>query len=120
MKIKCNFKTDEPTFNGRIYPKKVFDEAMNKAIEKGLFIHSLPFADEENKIGQVNSFEENINEGIMIDATLFDTPKDRTIKTLIEADIFMAPVAGYAHVDEDNMVKDDYEISHFFVIEKEK
>lgn len=33
MEITLNFKVDEPTVNGRVYPKELFESAMNRRMQ---------------------------------------------------------------------------------------
>ena len=64
MKIKINFKADEPTVNGRIYPKEVLKKAFENRLKSSLFV-TKEFRNDttgipvEDIIGEVKDYEIN-------------------------------------------------------------
>ena len=56
MKRKLNFKADEPTLNGHIYPKDILFKALDKAITEGLPVNGNYGLFSPN-IGSVVSYE---------------------------------------------------------------
>jgi len=118
MKIKLNFKADEPTVNGRIYPKEVLKKAFDERLLNGHFFvqkyNSNDFSVKfENVFAEVKSYEIEPNSEILVDIKLLDTPiaekfKDRE---------FELTTSGSGVLEDDKKtISEGFIISHLFVV----
>ena len=114
MKIKLNFRTDEPNLNGKIYPAEMFDKAMIEAIDKGLnlYLNYQELQPNEHMIGRVNSYE-NANGELSIGVDLFDNTQGNFAKNMLTHNLVQATVAGFGRLADGEMI--DYIVSHCFL-----
>lgn len=101
MKLKSSMKCDEPNANGHIYPREVFEDALNeykkKIDEKKSFGCLYPSGDSrfdiillEHVSHIVDKIELQDDGSYECDVTILDTPKGDLLKQLIENDSGMA------------------------------
>lgn len=108
MKKELNFYYDKPTINGHIYPKELILRELN--LLKG---RKIPvFEDSGNtaglkKIGEYKDYEDS---GMKIDVHF---EKYEEIKEFVDKGNIS--VAGWGSVDENGVVKDDFELLYFFL-----
>jgi hypothetical protein len=115
MKIKVNFKTDEPTVNGRIYPKEVLKKAFDERLEGSLFVTEkfdmeavgVPVSD---IIAEVKDYEITEKNEIIVDIN----PIRR--KELLERNDIKLTTAGYASLkNNEKIVGDDFILTSLFI-----
>jgi hypothetical protein len=118
MKIKLNFKADEPTVNGHIYPKEVLKKAFDKRLSDGnFFIQQCNTKNYwiklEDVFAEVESYEIKSNSEILVDIKLLDTPVAEKFKDgNFELTIFGV---GIFEVDK-KTISEDFKVSHLFVV----
>jgi hypothetical protein len=118
MKIKLNFKADQPTVNGNVYPRKVLENAFKEKFKEPI-VH----------ITRESSYKINVKD-IVGRANDYEIDDDGTIKIIAEfypklmgdldPDKIEFSSAGYGNLTEDKVIKEDYFLSHFFICKDEK
>lgn len=118
MKIKLNFKADEPTVNGRIYPKEVLKKAFDERLLNGNFFVQQYNGDDfsikfENVFAEVKSYEIESNSEILVDIKLFDIP----IAEKFKDGNFELSTSGVGICEDDKKtIAEDFKISCLFVV----
>jgi hypothetical protein len=111
-KVKLNFKIDNPTVNGRVYPKEVLKKAIDERIEDHLFVtdtYSNP-VQVSDIIGECKDYE--INEKGEITFHIHPIGKNK-----IDFDNITLSTSGFASLDRDQVtIKDDYKLLSLFVV----
>lgn len=102
----CSFKADEPTANGRIYPKALMEKAIKEAqgkVKDGTMLVSLydkntdSFESLTHTIGVVRSLKLEHNE-TMVEFDLLDTPAAKIVADIIN-DVKIMPM-GVGEVED--------------------
>lgn len=117
MKIKLNFKADEPTLNGRIYPKEVLKKAFDERLSNGHFFvqdyHAPNYNDLRKVFAEVESYEIGPNSEILVDINLLRVP----IAEKFKDGKFELTTSGVGILKDDKKtIAEDFKILHLFVV----
>jgi len=118
MKIKLNFKADEPTVNGRIYSKEILKKAFDERLLNGNFFIQQYNGDDfsiklENVFAEVKSYEIEPTSEILVDIKLLDTP----IAEKFKDGNFELSTSGIGKLEDDKKtIAEDFTISCLFVV----
>jgi hypothetical protein len=117
MKIKLNIEVDKPTANNRVYPKEVFQKALDKNLNSkvGLPVCSEPSNDLSIDLSKVIGFSHKgeINESGEIYLEM--RPINNGFKKF---ENFEFSTQGFGTIDENGFVNDDYKLIAVFPVEK--
>lgn len=114
--VRVNFNVDEPTINGRIYPKEVFKKAMDEWMTRTVkvcydWMGAVEKPDLMSMIGQVSSYEITDDNKIMLTTQMLP----RFNEQVEELADFTLAILGT--VNEDNTVNVK-SISHAYLTPK--
>ena len=118
MKIKLNFKADEPTVNGHIYPKEVLEKAFDKRLSNGHFFVQQHTSKEfyckiEDVFAEVESYTIEPNSEILVDIKLLDVP----LAEKFQDGNFELTIFGVGIFEDDKKtISEDFKVSHLFVV----
>jgi len=116
MEVKINFKVNEPTTNGRIYPKEILKKAFDERFKHTVFITDsnddgkLDGLDVNKIIGEAKGYKINEKNEILIDVKMYERGK----KLFNNVD-FNLTTSGLGSLDKKRTIKSDFIFSHFFV-----
>lgn len=115
VNLPLNFKLGEPTVNGRIYPKEVFEKALDKKVNEALYLYNDYQRNHElsDALGIVKNYKEE-NGNFIIGVDLFEN--GFFIEELLKEKGIFVTTAGIAiFTDGDIEIKDDYELSFVYL-----
>lgn len=119
MKVHItNIIPDVPTINGRIYPRKVLEDAFAEYKDKPLFVVHSNEPNELVKLDRVGGIVkkyEILSTGISLDIKFLETPNGRLMQELLKhnTDEFTFTPCGIGTLTNKNknlVVNDDYKI----------
>lgn len=102
--LTLNYQPDVPTVNGRIYPKGLMENALDKAIKRGLPVYATTDGNEVNKndITKAGAFVRGYQKKdggiIILSVDICDNPYGMNIRGTIEAGCDTVTTAGVGRV----------------------
>ena len=118
MKVKLNIKPDVPTVNGRIYPKKVIEEAiLSKELPVYLGLGHGELNQLEDLVGFATS-ELNKNNEIVVDIKLLAEGAANIFRTM-DYNGYDYTIKGIGEVSEDKVIS-EFKCSSINIIDKEE
>lgn len=117
MKIKLNFKVDEATLNGRIYPKEVLKKAFDEKLSIGNFFvqehHSPEYNDLTKVFAEVKDYKITSKSEILVNINLLKTP----IAEKFKDGKFELTTSGVGIFENDKKtISKVFKVSHLFVV----
>lgn len=129
-RVGLNVKPDEPTVNGRIYPRAVFDKALADYAARvregevfGAFLTD-PYPDARGEIPpdrrafRVLDLEtEDDGTAVVLLAVLPETAPGRRLAELIQAGRASITTGGIGDVGEDGVIQEGFQLTHVAAID---
>lgn len=116
--VSLNFKLDEPTHNGRIYPISEFRDAMDEALVGTLYLYGYEGqrANPELKsmIGKVMSYVINADNSVSLNISFINNQQHQLNPEIFEKLDFT--INAYGDINENKIT--GLKINHFYVIPK--
>jgi hypothetical protein len=122
MKIKVNYKCDEPSLNGRIYPSDMMREAIAEFIKLPLqpVCTEIRYfgrngVDLSKVAGNVETIELDEDNNFIVDVRILDTPMGDMLNLLKEDTRMMLTTAGHGYLGDDKKTVQGFKLFGFAV-----